>query len=375
MAVIYDFENPSFSEGQDTNTILKEMLDDLPPDLDKSEGQFPYDLTKPIAIQKSQLVQFTMIEFLKNLFPMWAREQMLDYHAETRGLQRKPAVAATGIIQMTGILGTVINIGTRFSTVSVNGETNIEFVTTTEATLNGDIAVEASIQAVIAGIAGNVNASTITMPSTPINGLKTVTNTAATMGGVDLESDEALRSRILDYDQNKDNSFIGSDADYSRWALSVTGVGGVNIVRPADDTGVIQIVITDSVGNPASTELCTAVYNYIMSSDEPALRKSPINAQIDVIAPTTITVTVTATIVFVGNIDTIKADFVAQLTEYYKEALADGYIKYSKVAAILSGISGVSDYSNLLINGTAANVVIPSGNLPRTTIAEVTFTV
>ena len=90
--------------------------------------------------------------------------------------------------------------------------------------------VTVNIIAAIAGKSGNVPANTITVNSDKIVGLSSITNETATTGGYDEESDENFIERIKEYDQSQDNSFIGNDNDYRRWALEVDGVGEAVVI-------------------------------------------------------------------------------------------------------------------------------------------------
>ena len=69
------------------------------------------------------------------------------------------------------------------------------------------------------------------------------------------------------FDASLGNSFVGSPADYRRWALEVAGVGTAKVISAQDDTGLVTIVLTDSDGMPAQQGICTAVENHIMRYD------------------------------------------------------------------------------------------------------------
>ena len=49
-----EFKAPSFLNDQDAETIHKRMMEELPPDIDDTEGGFPWDFTKPTALEKSR---------------------------------------------------------------------------------------------------------------------------------------------------------------------------------------------------------------------------------------------------------------------------------------------------------------------------------
>jgi uncharacterized phage protein gp47/JayE len=122
----------------------------------------------------------------------------LDAFCQLFGIARLPARRATGTVTFTrGSDNTdaVVFIPINFQITS-STETGIIFQTVTGATMNvGVLSVTVPIQAVDAGPSGNIGPNLITNMSSPIQGVATVTNTAATSGGIDQETDTALRTR------------------------------------------------------------------------------------------------------------------------------------------------------------------------------------
>ncbi|CAK7059545.1 MAG: hypothetical protein EUB_03427 [Eubacterium sp.] len=119
MADIKKFEIPDFLKNESEEEIHKEMLEiisKIVPDMDLTEGSVAWDFTRPTAKEKSRMVNFNLIELIKNFFPMWAYSDSLDNLAFTRGIERKPAVNATGTVTVTGKTGTIIPDGFQFST-------------------------------------------------------------------------------------------------------------------------------------------------------------------------------------------------------------------------------------------------------------------
>ena len=140
----------------------------------------------------------------------------------------------------------------------------------------------------------------------------------------------------------------------------------------------MRIILTDANGAPATTNLCDAVYKYIMSPDEPDKRRAPIGAQLSVNPPDTITISIKATVELAGNatIEAVKAAYMAALTAYLPVAFGDGEIKYTRVAAALASVEGANDYTDLQLGiksgdsvtyGTA-NIRVSAAQLP--TISE-----
>ena len=357
-----DFIEPSFLQNMDIETIHKRMLNNLQPDIDKSEGGMAWDLTFPTAYEISFFAEFFMIEAIKMIFPMFCGgyDDVMDYHASGRGITRKPAAYAVGELTITGDNETVIPAGTEFSTVSVDDEENIVFYTTQDAVIT-DTSVKVPIMAAVAGTVGNVEAGTIILKQNSISGIKSAINEEATTGGTEEETTESLQARIVEYDKTQWQSFVGNVSDYKRWALSVLGTGNAVVVPAQDDSGLVTIILTDTNGDPATTKLCTDVYNYIMSPDYPENKLAPIGAKLSVLPPSTVYITVSAIVELDGtvSIDDIKTNYIEKMKSYLSGTAADeSEIKYTKVGSILSNIAGVKDYKSLKLNDGTSNVAV-----------------
>lgn len=373
-----EFKLPAFLENQSVDDIHGRMMDNLPDDIDTSEGSHPWNLTMPHAYEKAYMAEYIMAESIKLIFPQFAEDyaEIMEYHAEMRGLKRKPAEYATGEITITGVAGTEIPISSMFSTIGINDEPSVDFYTTQEAVIGEDGTVTVPIMAQQEGTIGNVPAGTIILNSSELDDITTVTNEKATSGGIEIETIESLQQRIVDADMTMDSSYGGTMADYKRWALSVTGTGSAVIVPPEDDSGIITIILTDALGNPADETLCQAVYNYIMRPDDPEERLAPINDKIEVVPPSAVQMTISATVELVSGatIEQAKEMFVEAMRGYIVEAADAGEIKYTKVGSILSNVAVINDYKDLTIDGAAVNIPITDAQVPLISADSITLT-
>lgn len=366
---------PDFlTAASDVDTVHQKMLDNIPDDQDKSQGSYAWEYTRPTAIEKAEMAGYELQETIKLIFPDWSYDSWLDLHAATRGMTRKAAVPAAGMLTITGTPGTPVAAGKQFSTQATEDAAAVVFYTNAAAAIGADGTASVAVTAVDGGADGNVPAGAITLTvGNPISGVASVTNAAATEGGTDAESDDDLIARIDEYDRTQGVSFVGSPADYIRWAKEVAGVGAATFVRPADGSGLVTLVITDSAGNPASSDLLTAVYNHIMSPDNDDVRLAPVGATLSVTAPTVVSIAVAGTVVLDG---TSAADattaFEALLKAYYPAAVTDRVLRYNRVTDLLLQVSGVQDFSGVTINGGTANITIGTGEMPVTGSVELT---
>lgn len=376
------FETPSFLQNKSVNEIHAQMKAILPTDIDVSEGGHAWNFTRPTALVVSRVYQYILPEVVKLIFPEYSYGIYLDDHAQVRGMSRRPAVAASGTLTITGASGTVIPLGSMFSTAAINEEPSIDYVTTEQAIIPSGGSIDVPITCTQIGTVGNTSEGTILFVGNKIVGITSVTNAEAVTGGTEEESDQSLIDRIVDYDRTQGESFVGNEADYRRWALSVPGVGGVVVISAQDDSGLVTLVITDSNGDPANEQLCEDVYNYIMRPDEPGARPAPVNAKLSVVPPDTLSIVVQATVELETGYDIQDTEeaFLTELKSYLPTAMSEKEIKYTQVGARLAATTGVNDYSDLKIGvkgqGTpgTSNISVAIDELPVVALEDITFT-
>ncbi len=346
-----EFKTPNFLLNRSTDEVHEIMKSVIPVDIDMSEGNHAWNLTRPSALIAAELCEFILPEVIKLIFPDFSYEEFLDYHAKGRNMKRREATAATGEISISGAVGTFIPEGSLFSTPAVNDEPSVAYETTEDVTIPQLGTVVVPIRCTQTGIVGNTTLNTIILNTSGITDITAVTNAADVTGGTESETDESLIARISEYDTNLGDNFVGSAADYKRWAESVDGVGKANVIPAQDDSGLVTIMLTDANGLPATEKLCEDVYNYIMVSGNAGDRLAPVNAYLSVVPPSTITVALKATIELEegATIESVKSSYISQLAAYWPQAMAEKEIKYTKIHAALSATTGVNDFSDLQI--------------------------
>ena len=376
-----ELELPDFLNNSSEEEIHEKMLSNLPEDIDKSEGGFPWDFTRPTAIEIAELKEYVLVEVLKSLSPVTCEESyLLDYHADGRGLVRRESVNATGYVTVTAKAGLVIPLGYGFSTEADDEGNTIDFVTTEEVTVDSLGNAKIPIEAAEGGSASNVGVNTIVLHAGDETGelldeIISVTNEEAVTGGLDEEDDDTLRERIVEYDRSHDISYVGNVADYKRWALSVPGVGAVTVIPAKDDSGTIKIILMDQNGVPASKQIQDAVYDYIMRPDSESDRLAPPNAVLEITAPETVVVNISAVVYLrEAEIGDVQNDLKAALQSYLLNVSSnDSAVRISAINSIIGSVSGIYDYDSVQINGMSKNVDLESGQMPvlgTVTIAE-----
>ena len=370
-----DMEIPEFLQNNDEDDIHAEMMEIIPDEYDKSEGQHLWNATRPTSYIISQLRGYNIPEALKLIWPGTSYGEYLDRHADAKHITRKPAQNAKGKITFTGTAGTVIPAGYTVSTESKNDIPSQDYTTDRECIIGADGTVTVEASAVVAGIEGNTASNTIVVNTSSYEDVHEVINTEPFTGGIVEESDEDLYARIYEYDVMQGDINVGNPSDYKRWAESVPGTGTAKVNRATDTSGVVTIILTDGNGEPASEELCEAVYNHIMSPDNEYDRLAPCGAFLTVIHPSTNPIIITASVELKsGTIESITSTFTEKLKEYFPTAISNREVLYHKVCNILGDIEGVYDLSGLTLNGGTSNIPLEDDTFPTIDASDITLT-
>lgn len=177
-------------ENMDKNAIREAILANYGGSVSKIEGSFAADMAAAASVEMAKI--YATIDYAMQTFLLQTNEgEYLELRAAEYGISRKAGTKAAVSITVTGVDGTNIPAGTRMLTTD-----GLMFVTDEEATIaEGETAIPATAEK--AGAQYNVAAGKIAYLFTNIEGVSSITNNVAAVGGSDDESDEALRNRIL----------------------------------------------------------------------------------------------------------------------------------------------------------------------------------
>lgn len=136
---------------------------------------------------------------LKQGFPQTATGEYLERHAALRGITRKTASRATGLLTFSLAEALDKNVVVPAGTVcSVYGKPFIQFATDDSVEIEaGALSAEVTATALETGYDHNAGAGTVTVMVNPPDYVYSVTNNLPFKGGWDAESDEALRERVI----------------------------------------------------------------------------------------------------------------------------------------------------------------------------------
>lgn len=140
------------------------------------------------------------IEWLRRqTFAQTATGAELEKRALERGLTRKPAVAASGVLQFEVEEALWFDAKIPAGTVCrSSGVGAMRYVTAEEGVLpHGETSVQVPAKAETPGTAGNAGIDTVDVLVTPVASVTSVWNPVPFAGGEEAEADEPLRARLL----------------------------------------------------------------------------------------------------------------------------------------------------------------------------------
>lgn len=350
---------------EDTDTIHARMLSKAPSDISTMEGDFFWSITRPVAEEEYKHRQL-MMAFIKLVYLGTSYDGYLDLIGAAIGVIRKDATKTKDTIKIKGVSGTVIQNGKIASTVSTEDNRSIEFQFLESKTIDDTAIVEIQVECTEAGTVGNVKANTITILTTPINGVQSIGNDHDFISGTDVESNDDYKKRILEKMQKPETS--ANKAQYKNWAKEVTGVGDAKVFPLWNGNGTVKVVIINANKKAADSELVQKVKDYIDPEPEgKGEGQAPIGAVCTVVSAVEKAMNITATVVLANGYTLQQAqDNFDTVFEKYLNDLAfnDTYVSYAKVGGILLSAGGIVDYSNLTLNNGTANIPLNDEEIP-----------
>lgn len=225
-----------------------------------------------------------------------------------------------------------------------------------------------TVQALEPGAAGNVAAAAVTLLDTGVSGIQSVTNLEAFAGGVEEESDKALKIRLV---QRFEGQGPGNQADYVRWALDEPGVGRVTVIPNAFGLGTVQVIIMDENGRNVDPVIVTRLQNRLDPVPGLGEGQAPIDHEVTVETPDPQEIYGAATVTFKsgysldGGSGTIacRALILASIDSYINGLNAGEDVILNHLRARFFEVTGVLDVTALTqaiypASLTAANIAI-----------------
>ena len=289
----------------------------------------------------------------RQAFPQTAEGEYLDYHAQLRSLERKPALPAQGTVRFTAGEAAQSDRAIPEGTVCMTAGL-VRFATTQAAVLPaGELTVDVPVQALEPGTAGNVSAQTVVSMAVAPMGIASCTNPQAFAGGADGEGDEELRARILDTFRRLPNG--ANAAFYEQGALSFDQVAAASVLPRSRGVGTVDVVVATGSGQP-DEDLLEQLQDYFEQRREIAV-------DVQVKAPTPVTVNVAVQVKAKGGWDKTQVlDQVEEALEgWFDGKLLGQDVLLARLGSLIYGCDGVENYA---VSAPAADLAVDAGQLP-----------
>ncbi|MDR5803395.1 baseplate J/gp47 family protein [Caballeronia sp. LZ001] len=187
----------------------------------------------------------------RQIFPDTADEENLILHARLRGIERKPAVAASGTALATGKPGVQVASG-----LGATFRDGTAYVTTGGGVFDQHGQLVVDVLALEAGIGGNRQKDdvlSLTIAPLDVNPTLKIIDVR---GGTLIESLDSLLTRLLHRIRRPPAG--GTKHDYWQWAMDVPGVAAAYVYPLRRGLGTVDVVITTENGLPSDEVIIAA---------------------------------------------------------------------------------------------------------------------
>ncbi|WP_415257672.1 baseplate J/gp47 family protein [Thauera phenylacetica] len=283
-----------------------------------------------------------------------ADAEHLERWSSIWGVTRKAAAAATGTATFSTSVGAAIPVG-----AVAKAFDGVEYRTTAGGTATGATLV-LPIEAVEPAVAGNrTTGQSLTLVS-PIPGVQPAAIASELSGGADVETDDALRVRLLARIQFPPHG--GAAADYVTWALEVPGVTRAWVYPEELGIGTVTVRFMrddDATPIPDAAEVA-AVQAYIDTV-------RPVTADVTVVAP--VASPLDLTIGPTPNTADVKAAIEDALRYFIRrESKPGGTINLSRLREAISTATGETSHT---LTSPTGDVTAAAGYI--TTLGTITW--
>jgi uncharacterized phage protein gp47/JayE len=309
-------------------------------------------------------MQWLMVQVLRTTRAATSQGSDLDTWVGDFGVTRVAAVAAYGTLTFSRFSPTTaafIPTGTLVKTSDGTQSFNVVADDTNPAwspaqggtqsgyaVAAGTASVSVPALAATAGSAGNVQPATITLIAAALPGIDTVTNSLVFAGGLDAETDAALRTRFSQFLASRTRATPTAIA----YAVASVQQGLTTLLlenQTPDGTarpGTFTFIVDDGSGNPPAALLAN------VSAAIEAVR--PLGASYAVQLPAVVrpTVSMAITTAASSNHAAVVSEVVAALTSALSQLPIGGALPFSRLAAIAYAADpSITNVTSVALNG------------------------
>ena len=362
----YDIDIPE-EYKMTADEIHKIMLQDAPEGISTIEGDIVWDNTRPTAEESARLRNLVSKQILLQAFAQTATGKFLDMIGEPAGIDRKQGDYALQKIRISGVPGTEIQVGNTVSTKSDENNESISFIIQYSAGISSNGYVDIDAECTEIGEKGNVELGKINILTRSINGITSVENIELVKKGVNKESDDSYRERIIENGRYPGNS--ANQYHYKKWAKEIDGIKYCKVFPLWDKSnglngnGTVKLVLADEYNLPVTNEKVKEVKNYIDPYPEgTGSGQAPVNAIVTVKSCVSKLINITAQVTLYDGyiISEVQKQFEINLKKYFsnKSLEENKKVSYARVVNVLLMTEGVDEYINPLMNNGTSNIIL-----------------
>lgn len=273
---------------------------------------------------------------LDQSFPQTAQGIYLDRHGAMRGITRRPAVKAVGILRFSVEQAPPADLTVPAGTVCMTAE-GTRYQTTEAAVLRaGELTADAAAEALEGGGGGNAAPGAVHILTACPTAVTGCTNPTAFFGGSDQEDDDSLRERILESYRRLPNG--ANAAWYEQTAMEYEGVAAARAVGRARGIGTVDVYVAAESGLPGA-ELLTGLQALLQEKREIAV-------DVQVKAPTVRSVDIAASVLPAEGVGFAAAKTAAEqtLTAFFSGRLLGRPVRLAELGNRLYSLAEVENY-------------------------------
>ncbi|MDD5937746.1 MAG: baseplate J/gp47 family protein [Clostridiales bacterium] len=290
---------------------------------------------------------------IRQVFPQTAEGTYLERHAALRGLERRPAGKAEGIIRFSVDEAASSDLSIPAGTVCVTAG-QVRFETVEDAVIPaGDTKVETAARAAEAGTAGNVPAGAVQAMAVAPVGVSRCVNPDAFTGGTDEEDDEALRGRVLETYRRMPNG--ANTAFYEQGALSFDEVAAAAVLPRNRGRGTVDVVVATRTGLPGE-ELLSQLTDWFE-----ARREIAVDVEVKAPAVKSVDVTVSVTPKEGVSPDTVTEAVRSAIQNWFSGERLSRSVLVAQLYQLVFSQEGVA---NCAVTVPDSDVMVEQGELP-----------
>ena len=224
----------------------------------------------------------------------------------------------------------------------------------------------------------NIFPGTAAVPVDTISGLEGAEFGTVIEYGTTPEDDESLRRRLKDKISGSGEN--GNKQHYKIWCESIDGVGKAKIFPLWNGPNTVKAVLIDLNGLPCGKDIVNEVQQYV-DPDSLGLGGgcAPIGAHFTAAAAESeyIDISVTIEVKQGFSFESAKESIKSGIENYFKTQVMNSsdaeeiMIRISEIGAVISDVTEIADYRNLVINGSDENIAVNAESVPILGVTEI----